>query len=85
MVDHFVPENVSKGTSGVTFRATLTDTSNEYLYDLLPLTGYVRIHEFDIHGYPQPGKVTFCPDRPDGAASPFVEVRNAQFTFGTRS
>ena len=79
-----VPEGVSTGTSGVTFRATLTRTSNPYLAHRVPLTGYIRIHEFSTTGEIQPNGVTFMPDAKDGTHTSFVSVKDATFVIGTR-
>ena len=79
-----MPEGVTTGISGVTFRAVLTATSNEYLAPRLPLTGYVKIVEFDNRGGVQPSGALFMPDREDGGFTSFVHVPDARFEFGTR-
>jgi len=79
-----VPERASIGIVGMTFRAVLTATTNPYLADRLPLTGYVSIHETDIFGGVQPNGVTFMPDAPEGEHTSFVAVPDARFEFGTR-
>jgi hypothetical protein len=79
-----VPES-AKGIpeATVSFRATLTATSNKYLVDRLPLEGFVAIHERSIHGECQ--FVTFMPDpEQPGGLTCFVSVPDAEFTFKTR-
>lgn len=80
-----VPENTSTGIAGIQFRAILTETSNPYLAERLPLTGYVRIVEFDVDGCVQPHGALFMPDAEDGGMTSFVRVADARFEFSTRS
>lgn len=65
----------------VSFRATLTATSNPFLIDRLPCEGLVAIGERDIHG--NCTRVQFMPLDQDGTTS-FVAVPDAEFTFGSR-
>lgn len=78
------PEGMATGIAHVVFRAMLTETSNPYLADRLPLAGYVKIIEFDIHGGVQPSGALFMPDPEPGKYTSFVEVKDARFEFGTR-
>jgi len=81
-----VPEGTLRGTPPcqIIFRAILTATSNPYLADRLPLTGYVSIHEFDVDGGVQPHGATFMPDPEEGGHTSFVVVEDARFEFTTR-
>jgi len=83
---HHTPksEGLTTGISGVTFRAVLTETSNPYLADRLPVAGYVKIVEFDVDGGVMPSGALFMPDSPEGQRASFVRVADARFEFGTR-
>lgn len=78
-----VPEDATGiPAAGVSFRATLTATSNTYLADRLPLDGFIRIHERATTGECQ--FVTFMPDPEEGHHTSFVEVPHAEFSVRTR-
>lgn len=78
------PEGMATGIAGVTFRAVLIETSNPYLADRLPVAGYVKVVEFDVHGGVQPSGALFMPDPEPGQHTSFVHVADARFEFGTR-
>ena len=65
----------------VSFRATLTATTNKYLQDRLPCVGLVQIGERDIHG--RCIRTSFMPLDREGHTS-FVQVPDAEYTFGSR-
>ena len=67
----------------VAFRATLTETTNKYLRDRLPVEGFVRIHERANTGECQ--FVTFLPDAEPGQNTSWVLVPKAEFTVRTRN
>lgn len=82
--NHIDPQSVGIPTTSVPFRAVLTATSNPYLTDRLPLTGYVKVLERDIYGGVQPGGLLFMPDPEPGKRTSYVEVRDAVVEFRTR-
>jgi hypothetical protein len=76
------PDAVGIPSGTVSFRATLTATSNPYLADRLPCDGLVRIGERDVHG--RCTRVTFMPLDAVARRSSFVAVPDAEFHFNSR-
>lgn len=81
-----IPGPIPPGAAGTPpeapFRATLTETTNPYLRDRLPLQGYVKVISRDIYGNVLHTRFMPDPKTLDGLTS-FVVVPNARYEFGS--